>query len=656
MKQGVDSGRRPWRRRLRRLEWPLVAALAVLALGLGLAGFHRHLVAGGVGVASRWDVIYLSLQLFVLESGAVLAPMPWQLQAARFLAPAVGAYAAIRALALLFAGRLERVRIRFQRGHVVVCGLGQKGLVLSQSLRRQGDRVVLIEEDAENDFIAAARAHGVLVLVGDARDAATLRSAGVANARHLVAVTGDDGDNAAIAVSARSLAMNEGSRPLRCVAHLVEPRLCDLLRLHEISRPQDDTFRLDFVNVYESGARALLREHPVPAAAAGAGARDGVVIVVVGLGHFGESLVLRAAWDWRMARGDQENPEPPMTGSEEERRGTADAEAGEAAPKLHVRVVDRDATALAESLELRYPWVRDTCTLEPWDLDIDSPAFARGDFLSQDQDRGLTVAAVYICLDDDSAGLLAGLTAQRHLKGRGVPVVVRMVHGAGLAALLGEQTSGTGFEGLHAFGLLDRLWNPNLLFAGATERLARAMHEEYVRHRRLAAERAEEPPPDPASDPAVRPWEELDEGLRESNRAQAAHVGTKLAALGCDLAPLSDPDTPHFRFYSGEVERLARMEHERWMAERLHEGWRPGPRNPEEKTSPYLVPWEELDETAQERDLIYIRGLPAFLAGVGFQMVRRGGVEERGPARVRAGHIGNRTDRADGSIDSLLTP
>jgi hypothetical protein len=390
-----------------------------------------------------------------------------------------------------------------------------------------------------------------------------------------------------------------------------QPRLCDLLRLHELVRPGDDGFRLDFFNVYRSGARALLREHPIPrAASTGAGP---ATVVVVGLGRFGESLVLQAAMDWRTGTGGGE--------AQEDQTGE----------RLRLLIVDRDAVALAESLELRYPWLGSVCQLEPWAIDVEAAAFTRGDFLGPTNSGPPAVVAAYVCLDDDSAGLVAGLTLQRHLRNTGVAVVVRMVHGAGLAALLGEQTGGTGFQGLHAFGLLDRLWNPELLFAGDYERIARAMHERYVRQRTAAIRKdpgGEDWEGSAASDPSLLPWEDLDEGLRESNRAQAAHIGTKLATVDCELAPLTDPRAAAFRFTAEEVERLARLEHDRWMAERNDQGWSRGRRDTRAHTTPYLVPWEELDEDGKERDRLFIRGLPGFLAEVGFRVVRRGSTQE----------------------------
>jgi voltage-gated potassium channel Kch len=576
------------RRFWKRVQWPLIALLAFAALILGFVGFTGYFSALGEPRSSL-DVLYLTLQLFVLESGAVWGPVTWELQVARLLAPAVAGYAALGALAILFRDQFERFRIRFFRGHIVICALGRKGSLLAKSLRQRGDRVVVIEEDAENDLIETAREYRAVVLIGDARDPVVLRKAGVGRASHLIAASGNDGVNAEIAVRARDLVSARRGPPLSCLVHIVDPELCSLLRMQEIGRPKGAPFRLDFFNVFEGGSRALLTDFPVTSDDDDDPAGQGH-IVVVGLGLFGENLVLQAARDWRSDRGTSGD-------------------------RLHVTVVDQNAAALADSFLVRHPWVRQVCELDAVEASFESREFADARFLYDSRDD-LTVSSVFVCLDDDSRGISTALTLFRRIKDRGVPVVVRTVHGAGLASLLREDEGPSGeFSGLHAFGLLERMCNPDLLFAGVNEVLARAMHEEYVRDQERQGQTTE-------TNPALVPWDELEEARKESNRAQAAHIGVKLASAGCDLGPLVDWDAEAFTFEAEELERLAEMEHERWVREREGAGWTLGPKAPGKTTSPYLVPWSELEEDIRELDRLFIRGLPRFLAKAGLQIVR----------------------------------
>ena len=250
-------------------------------------------------------------------------------------------------------------------------------------------------------------------------------------------------------------------------------------------------------------------------------------------------------------------------------------------------------------------------------MNVRWPAFLEGAYLAGGADYP-AVSAVFVCFDDDSLGLRTALALHHRLAGHETPVVVRMAESGGLAALLEPESDGRGvFANLHAFGLLDHTCSPEVILGGTHEVLARAIHEEYVRRGEDAGDSLE-------TNPALAPWEELPEDLRQSNFAQADHIGAKLRAVDCALVPLTDWNAAAFRFADAEVERLAQMEHDRFVAERLAAGWRsaPGPKDIHAKTSPTLVPWQELPENERVKDYAAVHDLPAFLARAGFQIVR----------------------------------
>ena len=45
-------------------------------------------------------------------------------------------------------------------------------------------------------------------------------------------------------------------------------------------------------------------------------------------------------------------------------------------------------------------------------------------------------------------------------------------------------------------------------------------------------------------------------------------------------------------------------------------------RDPASRTTPFLVPWEELDDSARELDRAAVRDLPRFLADLGYAVLR----------------------------------
>jgi hypothetical protein len=94
-----------------------------------------------------------------------------------------------------------------------------------------------------------------------------------------------------------------------------------------------------------------------------------------------------------------------------------------------------------------------------------------------------------------------------------------------------------------------------------------------------------------------------------------------LRSIKYQLAPLRDWDAASFALTGPEIETLAIAEHDRWMTERLADGWTLGDKDVEQKKSPYLVPFEELPDDIAELDRMLVKEYPAILASVGLQIV-----------------------------------
>jgi voltage-gated potassium channel len=98
--------------------------------------------------------------------------------------------------------------------HYIVCGFGRVGHEVVAGLRERNRPVVAIDRDPA----ALTTPGGVHTSAGDATTDAVLSDAGVGRARGLVAATGSDATNLAIALSARALNPN-----LRIVARANQP-------------------------------------------------------------------------------------------------------------------------------------------------------------------------------------------------------------------------------------------------------------------------------------------------------------------------------------------------------------------------------------------------------------------------------------------------
>ena len=88
-------------------------------------------------------------------------------------------------------------------GPVIVCGMGYVGYRIVVLLRRLGEAVTVVTQDARGEWRRDAEGRGVRLLVGDARDAALLAEAGLLQARALIAATDQDVANVEIALDAK---------------------------------------------------------------------------------------------------------------------------------------------------------------------------------------------------------------------------------------------------------------------------------------------------------------------------------------------------------------------------------------------------------------------------------------------------------------------
>jgi voltage-gated potassium channel Kch len=485
--------------------------------------------------------------------------------------------AAIAAYLIKFDG-LDALRTRGLRNHIVICGLGTVGTLLTLAFRRDGYQVLALEKIEDNPRIATAREAGAAVLVGDAARPEVLGRARLARARHLVIVAGADANNVEIAAQARALTRESGHR-LPCSTQIQNPDLWYALRSWDIGTR--DGFRLEFFNVTELGARALLARHS-PFTAEQRERSTPPKVLIIGASTLSQHLIRHMVRQWQDIEGTTR-------------------------PRLPITLVDAATEGVHRDLHHRHPELQSLATLQSLSMDLRSSEFERAAFLFDDEGR-CPLSHIYVCLEDEGLALSTALLLMNRVRRFGVPVTVRMDREAGLASLLravGPANDRT-LAQLHVFGLVEQASQPELVLRGTNEVLARALHQDYLAH----ASRDH--------NPAAVPWDDLPLELKESNRTQADHIATKLEAVGCHIVPLTALEADSFSFTPAEVERLAEMEHERWLAERRRQGWTLGARNTLKKTNPNLVSWAELDEPSREMNRNSVRRLPFFLNRAGF--------------------------------------
>jgi len=205
---------RGWRRAL------AVAALA--ALVLGTMGNYQYR-QGEPGGADLGNALYQTVQLFILHAPHFERPVPWTLEIARWLAPITILASLVGLARRMFHEEASQQRLRSLRGHVIVCGLGRKGMELVRHLRSPDSAarpaVVVIDKDPQPNFAAECERLKAHLLVGDPTKPESLLEAGMGHAARVFAVCADDATNCEIAVQVARL-RKDHMDPRACLGHL----------------------------------------------------------------------------------------------------------------------------------------------------------------------------------------------------------------------------------------------------------------------------------------------------------------------------------------------------------------------------------------------------------------------------------------------------
>lgn len=122
----------------------------------------------------------------------------------------------------------------------------------------------------------------------------------------------------------------------------------------------------------------------------------------------------------------------------------------------------------------------------------------------------------------------------------------------------------------------------------------------------------------------LMPWKNLNSVLQKSNKKQVAFYEHLLKRAGLSVRKAEKPVIVIIRemVSAEDYELLAKLEHARWNAERLLEGWRFGPKDIANKLNPYLVAWDKLDDEIKTYDFDPVNNIPQLLAKIGYEVFK----------------------------------
>lgn len=608
----------------------ILLLLAATTLVLGIWGFTTHAPQSdhcdGLGKWWFFDWLYRTIALFEPSEANVRLGecYPYkQIAVARFTGITAFVVGAGRVVLQLFRGPISNWNLSRSRNHSVFLGFGEIGQIRAIERAEEGKRVVAVDASSSEVLTDIAARHGILLVRGEARAPAVLAQARVDHAAEVTVALGDDTQNLAAAqfLASRWQTRVPGSRrievsltsplirralswPDRAVVVLevlsVEDRaawrLCQTARFFEIADLLGQR-RIHIVFAGFAPITPIIATHLLQSCAVADfdrplltiltpdpdGARNQLLLDHPGIDQLADLSFV--AGDPLQRPVDLDDLMPTVA-------ATAPVTAV-LVSTAHSSMNQRTALAIREAVN-RSGWWR-------------APIFLGADRVAASRDGNNPVETVrrFARLRHLAHAIGAAVTRSRWRGAVVVPDANQTALSRGIDHAI--ETTRRFSEVLHSFET-----SAHLITRKATEardKMAKEIHEGYCKaFQRMTAE-GEKPS---QGGEAVVPWKNLAHTYRQANRRVADHLPAKLASAGC-YVPLNVIDVPEgFNLLAqpGMLDRLAALEHQAWMAERLLDGWRyAAVRDNASRLHNDLVPFDQLPPETQELDRVQIRDL-----------------------------------------------
>lgn len=524
------------------------------------------------------DAVYLTLLAFSLED-VYSPPANFAVNVARFLGAASVVTGILEVIILVFSEQWGWLWIRVRKPDIVLAGIQPMTAALAEYMAGKEGKTVTIVATAKELQTVEGRLGGrrIHIMRSDPTNPKVLKSAGVLKASQVLAGSGDDFTNLAIAKTV--LALGSSTNKPETFVHLRAQNLAASIDL------MDDTY-IGLRTLTESAlvARAgvLVADLSVRAEKR---AQERVHAVIVGCGERGIALIEYIGLTcWYK---DYEKP--------------------------RITVLDCDPDIAKTCLQSRLPGALKAMNVQVHGLDALTFDVDESNAL-YDAEESEPITTIFIAIGDDRANSTVALRIRsiQERQQRALASIFVHIRSSANPWNRAPLTSGAPDNneqdridlGIEAFGDEETIARLSPILDEFVENTARDLHADYLK---IPAR----------SDAASVEWEGLAEGYRRASRRAAAHVQSKLLSIGM-VPPDFAVDPTHHPFVhqsqhaalkvdSGAIAGLAALEHRRWIAERRLEGWRYGKiRDPQKRQHPAMLPNADLPEAEAQKDTAQI--------------------------------------------------
>ncbi|MBN2571009.1 MAG: NAD-binding protein [Ignavibacteriales bacterium] len=568
---------------LAKYEWWILGLLALSSFIGGVIGFDIHFRSTG-RILSLLDLMYLALQLFTFESGSVHGYVPVILEISRFLAPLLLTFAAIKTFLTIASERIKMFKLKTMKNHIIICSLNERSIRLTRDLINLHKKIVIIEENADNPEIEALKNNGVFVLIGNLTDVTLLEKANVAKAKYLICFSTNDSVNISIALSAYNW-IREHKIYSSCVSFIgvsdirMLSKLKDLDFFIDVERnkisdtEQIQKYEIRTFNIYERAARLIFnRFSPDIFSRIHTEQDEQAHVLIVGFNQLCEGLIFQFA----------------RTGHYANFKKTKISLLVENANQINKFI--KEYSNLRTLIDLNTV----TSDYEHFNLNTLS-----------ELETPIKITTIYICIDDEQECLSFIHHIKSLLSDSNKNMVICLSSGKSIINLIPESQEKNKMQ-VFKFPILEETCTYDSIINETIDEMAKVIHSDYLD--KLGENR------NPARE-SHKEWDLLSDEMKNQNRNQAEHIFIKLRAINCVTKPIGTSESKYeIEKDSIAIEKLAKMEHNRWSSEMIFNGWIYGSgRDNKKKTNPDLVPYEKLPEDIKQLDRNVVINIPNLL-------------------------------------------
>lgn len=568
------------------------------ALTLGTSGYYHYHV--GEETISFSNALYHAAQLFLLHAPHFGEPVPWTLEIARWLAALSTIFLIFDFAIRFFYGEKTGLKLQRLKNHSIVCGLGSKGMAVVEKLYQTDKKIVAVEKFPDAEIEERLRRMGIPMVTGDATKKEILLEARIKSAKSVYALCPDDNTNCAIAMIATNISKHEGFSG-KCYVHINDTEFRSALQTNQHKNDLEANQPLSFIDAFAPPALSLLvNGFPLDHNGISPNDRTGVHLIILGFGRMGRTLAVKAAQLGQFANGKP----------------------------LQISVIDNQINAAESSLLFYHPYIGDVADILLYQQNILSPETRKLlETWCNEPDKIVNIA---VCVDIQEIAYSTVFNLLPVFNRKNVRVAVRVADSESFNFLI-DRAKSDKYSDLRIipFGMekgYENLTNPD---KDESEKFAIDIHKAYVSlvHDQLKNGSKKLDEKKQSGEP--NQWNNLNEDFRESSRQQAIHMYFKTRAACYEIVELTD-ERPAIEKFEGQdtktgmFEKLAIMEHNRWIAERRVNNWKYGVHKDEtNRINPYLVDWIKLPDDIRQYDYDAVARIPLLLKGIGKKMVEK---------------------------------